>query len=183
MAQQLEIISEIVSNEITDGCNFHNIKLMSFDSYKNVAEVLKEYNITSTEENYIVETEVKLRDYFKEELEFSLREFVFEESEYAVCETIIFPVLREVYRNYRDEFTLWSHKAIAYDEKLSGTPDYILAKRSPLGKEIFEQPFFVTVEAKRDDFIKGWGQCLAEMVRLAKGRPQAGDGEGEPGGA
>lgn len=149
---------------------------MSFDSYKNVAEVLKEYNITSTEENYIVETEVKLRDYFKEELEFSLREFVFEESEYAVCETIIFPVLREVYRNYRDEFTLWSHKAIAYDEKLSGTPDYILAKRSPLGKEIFEQPFFVTVEAKRDDFIKGWGQCLAEMVAISK-LNEAGDNQ------
>ncbi|NET54837.1 MAG: hypothetical protein F6K47_01095 [Symploca sp. SIO2E6] len=141
---------------------------MSFDSYKNVSEVLQEYNITSAEENYIVETAISIRDYFKEELAFSLREFVFEESEYAVCETIIFPVLREVYRGYRKEFTLWSHKAITYDEKLSGIPDYILAKRSPLGKEIFDQPFLVTVEAKKDDFIKGWGQCLAEMVAINK---------------
>jgi len=141
---------------------------MSFDSYKNIGEVLQEYSITSAEESYIVETAINIRDYFKEELAFSLREFVFEESEYAVCETIIFPVLREVYRSYRNKFTLWSHKAIAYDEKLSGIPDYILAKRSPLGKEVFDQPFFVTVEAKKDDFIKGWGQCLAEMVALSK---------------
>ncbi|NES24815.1 MAG: hypothetical protein F6K41_39385 [Symploca sp. SIO3E6] len=141
---------------------------MSFDSYKNISEVLQEYSITSVEENYIVETEINLRDYFKEELEFSLREFVFEESEYAVCETMIFPVLREVYRSYREQFTLWSHKAIAYDEKLSGVPDYILAKRSPLGKEIFEKPFFIVVEAKKDDFLKGWGQCLAEMVAINK---------------
>jgi len=141
---------------------------MSFDSYKNISEVLQEFSITSVEKNYIVETEINFRDYFKEELEFSLKEFMFEESEYAVCETIIFPVLKEVYRSYREKFTLWSHKAIAYDEKLSGVPDYILAKRSPLGKEIFEKPFFIVVEAKKDDFIKGWGQCLAEMVAINK---------------
>ncbi|NER50210.1 MAG: hypothetical protein F6J92_26750, partial [Symploca sp. SIO1A3] len=50
---------------------------MSFDSYKNISEVLQEYSITSVEENYIAETEINLRDYFKEELEFSLKEFMF----------------------------------------------------------------------------------------------------------
>ena len=105
---------------------------------------------------------------FREELAFSIQEFVFEESEYAVCETIVFPILREVYKSYRDRFTLWSHKSIRYDEKLYGIPDYILAKRSPLGKEVFETPFFVTIEAKKDDFVKGWGQGLAEMVAIQK---------------
>ncbi len=141
---------------------------MSFDSYKNIGEVLKDYGITSSEDNYIIETEIMIRESFKEDLEFCLREFTFEESEYAICETIIFPILKEVYRSYRDKFTLWSHKPLVYDEKLSGIPDYIVAKRSPLGKEVFEKPFFVAVEAKRDDFIKGWGQCLAEMVAIQK---------------
>ena len=109
-----------------------------------------------------------IRDAFREELEFCLREFAFEESEAAVCETIIFPVLKEAYRNYRDRFALWSHKAIAYDEQLSGTPDYILAKRSPLGKQVFEKPYLVAIKAKKDDFIKGWAQCLAEMVAIQK---------------
>ncbi|MEQ9621910.1 hypothetical protein [Coleofasciculus chthonoplastes] len=102
-----------------------------------------------------------------------MKELTFEESEYAICETIIFPVLKELYRLYRDKFTLWSHKSLIYNEKLSGVPDYIIAKRSPLGKEIFEQPFFVAVEAKRDDFTKGWGQCLAEMVAIQKMNDQS----------
>jgi hypothetical protein len=141
---------------------------MSFDSYKNVAEVLKEYSIISHEENFIVETEINIRDAFREDLEFSLREFTFEESEYAICEAIIFPILKEIYRSYRESFSLWSHKSLIYDAMLSGVPDYIVAKKSSLGKEVFEQPFFVAVEAKRDDFIKGWGQCLAEMVAIQK---------------
>lgn len=141
---------------------------MSFDSYKNIGEVLKEYNISSTEANFIIETEFTIRETFQEELMFSLREFNYNESEYAICEAIIFPVLKELYRSYREKFTLWSHKALVYDEKLSGIPDYLLAKKSALGKEVFEKPFFVAVEAKKDDFIKGWGQCLSEMVAIQK---------------
>ncbi|WP_414624644.1 hypothetical protein [Calothrix sp. CCY 0018] len=141
---------------------------MSFDTYKNIGEVLKEYNISSTEENFIIETAILIRETFQEELTFSLREFNYQESEYAICEAIIFPVLKELYRSYRDQFTLWSHKALVYDDKLSGIPDYLLAKKSALGKEVFERPFFVAVEAKKDDFIKGWGQCLSEMVAIQK---------------
>lgn len=141
---------------------------MSFDSYKTIGEVLQEFTITATEANYILETDTVIREAFKEDLEFCLREFTVDESESAICETIIFPLLKEVYRQYRDKFTLWSHKSITYDQKLTGIPDYILAKRSPLGKQIFEKPYFVAVEAKKDDFIKGWGQCLAEMVAIQK---------------
>lgn len=141
---------------------------MPFTAYKTIGDVLKEYQITAMEANYIVETEVAIREVFKEELEFNLREFVFAESEAAVCETIVFPILREVYRSYRDKLMLWSHKALVYDAKLSGIPDYILAKRSPLGKQVFERPFFVAVEAKKDDFVAGWGQCLAEMLAMQK---------------
>ena len=44
----------------------------------------------------------------------------------------------------------------------------MVAKRSPLGKVVLDQPYFVAVEAKKDDFIKGWGQCLAQMVAMQK---------------
>jgi len=141
---------------------------MSFDSYKNISEVLQEFNITAIEAEFIIESKIEVRSVFQEDLEFCLREFSFEESEYGVCEMIIFPILKELYRRYRNQFTLWSHKAIIYDEKLSGTPDYILAQRSTLGKQVFEKPYFLVVEAKKDDFIKGWGQCLAEMVAMQK---------------
>jgi hypothetical protein len=139
-----------------------------FTSYKEIGMVLKEYQIVSIEANYIVELETPISEYFKAELQFNLSEFAFYDSEYAVCENLIFPILREVYKIYRRKFTLWSHKSIAYDEKLCGTPDYIVAKRSPYGKEIFEKPFFIAVEAKKDDFIEGWGQGLAEMLAVQK---------------
>ncbi len=66
---------------------------MSFDSYKNIGEVLKEYSITSGESNFIVETTINIRDTFREDLEFSQREFSFGDSEYAICEAVIFPII------------------------------------------------------------------------------------------
>lgn len=63
---------------------------------------------------------------------------------------------------------MWSHKPISFDDKLCGKPDYIVAQKSPLGKPIFEKPFLITIEAKKDDFIAVWGQALAEMVAIQK---------------
>lgn len=65
---------------------------------------------------------------------------------------------------YSSKFTLWSHQSLNYDEKLSGFPEYILAKRSALGKVIFDKPYFILVEAKQDNFEAGWVPCLAEMI-------------------
>ena len=59
---------------------------------------------------------------------------------------------------------MWSHESLTYDENLSGFPEYILAKRSPLGKVVFDKPYLLLVEAKQDKFEEGWGQCLAEMI-------------------
>ncbi len=39
---------------------------------------------------------------------------------------------------------------------------------SPLGKRVFDRPYFVIVEGKKDDFNQGWGQCLAEMLAAQK---------------
>jgi hypothetical protein len=63
---------------------------------------------------------------------------------------------------------LWSHKFIAADSILSGTPDYIIAKRSELGKNVLGRPLVLVAEAKQNDFTKGWGQCLAELVAAQK---------------
>jgi len=72
--------------------------------------------------------------------------------------------LREVYKRYHDKYSFWIQKSIAYNDKLNGTPDYIIATRSALGKTVLELPLVVVVEAKENDFEQGWGQCLAELV-------------------
>lgn len=60
----------------------------------------------------------------------------------------------------------WITKAIAVatDSRLSGIPDYIIASRSELGKNVLGFPLVLIAEAKQNNFTKGWGQCLAELV-------------------
>ncbi|MEG4589468.1 hypothetical protein QUA54_30255 [Microcoleus sp. MOSTC5] len=137
---------------------------MPSSAYKTVGSVLKEFQITYTESNFIVETEFHVSDYFREDLEFTMREGVVDNSEFAICENLIYPVLKEVWKRYYSGFVLWSHQSLTYDQYLSGFPEYILAKRSVLGKVVFEQPYFLLVEAKQDNFENGWAQCLAEMI-------------------
>ena len=137
---------------------------MSFGSYKSIGAVVKEFQITYTEFDFIVETEFSISDYFREDLQTMMRDGVVDNSEFAICENLIYPVLKEVWKCYRSNFILWSHQSLTYDNNLSGFPEYILAKRSPLGKVVFDKPYLLLVEAKQDKFDEGWGQCLAEMV-------------------
>ncbi|MCL1465981.1 hypothetical protein [Argonema galeatum] len=137
---------------------------MSFSSYKSIGAVVKEFQITYTEFDFIVETEFSISDYFREDLQTVMRDGVVDNSEFAICENLIYPLLKEVWKCYRSKFILWSHQSLTYDQNLSGFPEYILAKRSPLGKVVFDKPYLLLVEAKQDKFDEGWGQCLAEMV-------------------
>ena len=54
------------------------------------------------------------------------------------------------------------------DHDLSGIPNYVISKKSALGKIIFESPYVAVVEAKKDDFSSGWAQCAAEMYAMQK---------------
>ncbi len=120
-------------------------------------------------DNFIIETEFAVSQGFRDELELIFNEGVFDNSEIAICENIIYPVLKEVWKAYRSKFLLWSHQNLSYDENLCGVPDYVLAKRSPLGTVVFDKPYFVLVEAKKEsDFTEGWGQCVAEMVAVQR---------------
>ena len=69
---------------------------------------------------------------------------------------------------------LWIGKSIAYDDILSGTPDYLVSTRSELGPRVVGSPLIILVEAKKNDFEMGWGQCLAELVAAQKINADAG---------
>ena len=141
---------------------------MPFTAYQSVADVARSFRIHFRREHFVIPLAAPLSDYFRAELDFTLREVPFDGSEAAACETLIYPFLREVWRSYLETLTLWSHQAITYDADLSGVPDYLVARRSPLGPFILDQPYLLIVEAKRDDFTRGWGQCLAAMLAAHK---------------
>ena len=137
---------------------------MAFSSYKTIGEVLKKFQVFYTEANFILEIAFNVSNYFREDLELVMREGVVDNSEFAICENLIYPVIKEVWKQYLNNFILWSHQSLNFNEKLSGFPEYILAKKSPLGKVVFDKPYFILVEAKQDNFEAGWAQCLAEMI-------------------
>ena len=140
---------------------------MAFSKYKNIGQVQEEFGISLQEQSFIPAAFVEPAEAFVQEFQFTLRTIpIF--SEGARTETIIFPILREIYKDYSEYFTLWIEKSMSYNSQLSGTPDYILAPKSPLGKTVFTKPLVAMVEAKKNDFEVGWGQCLAELVAAQK---------------
>ena len=113
---------------------------MPFTTYQSLSTVLQDYQIVAIEQNVVVERSIPVSEVLRADIEFSLRELVFDNSEYAICENLIYPVLKEIYKTYRQQLMLWSHQPLNFDAQLSGTPDYVVAQRSALGKFIFDRP-------------------------------------------
>ncbi len=141
---------------------------MAFTDYKTISAVQQDFQIKYEQDNFLDQKEFEISSSFIEEFQFSYEYIDVRASEYAICENIIYPILRESYKQYHKKLSIWSHKSIQYDEKLVGTPDYIVAMRSELGKLVFDKPLLMVVEAKKNDFDEGWGQCLAELVAAQK---------------
>lgn len=141
---------------------------MLFSEFKNIPEVQKKYEIKYRENNFIVPQLIKVSKIFQDEFNFDLENMDVFASEAARCEMIIFPVLREVYKAYITQLTLWVQKPINFDTELTGTPDYLVSRKSDYGKLLLETPLLAVVEAKKNDFEQGWGQCLAELIAAQK---------------
>jgi len=142
---------------------------MPFSDFKTIPDVQEKFMIRHVEDDFIApENTVEPSEQFLQELEFSRQYIDVFASEGARCEAVIFPVLREVYKGYAEHYALWIKKAIAYDEILSGIPDYFISTRSELGKLVVGTPLIMLVEAKKNDFEQGWGQCLSELVAAQK---------------
>ena len=142
---------------------------MVFSDFKVISEVQEKFRITYTIRDFIgAEETLSPSDQFLQEFEFCMEHINVFASETSRCEAVIFPVLKEIYKGYTDRYTLWSGKPITYDETLRGTPDYFIATRSELGLSVVGKPLIILVEAKKNDFEQGWGQCLAELVAAQK---------------
>ncbi len=141
---------------------------MAFSDFKNVADVQKKYDIKYQEEVFIVAEDTKPPESFSIDFEFYKKNIDIFSSEASRSEIVISPILREIYKKYYKKYSFWIQKNIFYDKILSGTPDYIFSGRSELGKTVLDRPIVIVVEAKRNDFEQGWGQCLAELVAVQK---------------
>lgn len=137
---------------------------MAFSDYKNLAQAQTQFKIKYQEADFIAAQELAPSPQFLAEFEFNRVNLDMFSSEGARAEIIIFPILREAYKHYAQQYSLFVQRYIICDADLSGTPDYIIAAKSALGKTVLETPLVVVAEAKKNDFEQGWGQCLAELV-------------------
>lgn len=143
---------------------------MAFTSFKNLNEIVKTYKLYYDSQEFIpaiLEDTRKPSAHLTETLEFNLKETVYDISEAALCESIIYPILQDVWKGYKDKLFLWSHTSIEVDEDLTGIPDYLIAQKSEFGR-VLGLPLLTTVEAKKDNFSEGWVQCVAQLMAMQK---------------
>ncbi len=141
---------------------------MAFSDFKTISEVQEKFRITYADADFIEVQPSNPSVEFLRDFEFTREHIYVFGSEAARCEAVIFPILKESYKAYADKCALWIKQSIAYDDILNGTPDYFVSTRSELGKTIVGSPLILFVEAKKNDFEQGWGQCLAELVAVQK---------------
>ena len=100
---------------------------MAFTDFKTIAEVQEQFLIRYETSEFIHPQPVIVSSTLEEELSFVTRYVDTRVSEFAIRETLIFPVLREAYKKYAVQFSLWSHRFVKYDDRLTGTPDYFIS--------------------------------------------------------
>lgn len=150
---------------------------MAFTSFKNINEIVKTYKLYYDSQEFIppyLGSARKPSSHLLETLDFNLKETVYDISEAALCESIIYPLLQDVWKSYRDKLFLWSHTSIEADEDLTGIPDYLIAQKSEFGR-VLGLPLLTTVEAKKDNFSEGWVQCVAQLIAMQKLNKEKGD--------
>ena len=142
---------------------------MAFNNrYKSLSEVITAYNLIFGRSDFDFIEAHSAPEVLREDIRFTLENVAYEVSEAAICENLIYPVLKAAWRPFSNVFSIWSHQALGYDNELSGIPDYVISKRSERGVIVFEEPHIAVIEAKKDDFTAGWAQCGLEMVAIQK---------------
>ena len=137
---------------------------MPFSEFKNINMVLEKYPLRIKREKFLPDAMLELPDWFIENLDFSIENGQINESEFFYCEAFIYPFLQEAWKRHQ-KLQLWSHQSIYYSDELSGEPDYLLSYiPDEVIRNIINKPLLAVVEAKKENFTEGWGQCLAELI-------------------
>lgn len=105
---------------------------MAFSDFKTIPEVQEKYSIRHIENDFIAVTETAITpsEQFLQELAFSRQYIDVFASESARCEAVIFPVLREVYKEYAEDYALWI-KNRSSTMKPSAAPRITLFQHDP----------------------------------------------------
>ncbi|MGH9840259.1 MAG: hypothetical protein ACREEM_15865 [Blastocatellia bacterium] len=141
---------------------------MPFSQFQTVGQVIRKYPLQIEQKNFLPEITTGLPDWLIENIRFALEQRSREDNESFLAETLIVPLLLQAWKGH-NKLKLWSHRTISYNDELLGEPDYLIAAK-PVGvtDRFLVTPMLAIVEAKKEDFDRGWGQCLIGMLTCQK---------------
>ncbi len=142
---------------------------MAFTDYKNYTTLKAKYPQIMVNSAKFLPSEfvdVPVAESLREDLEFNL--ITYRSNEYYAVEALISPTLRAAWKKYALQMNMWTHQAIKYDEDLSGVPDYLFTNLDGTQYEFMSYPIVTSVEAKAENFVEGWSQCIAQMIACQK---------------
>lgn len=137
---------------------------MAYGNFKTIEEVARAFDIEAGERTHFIgQKEIAIPECLFSMIAENISDSLTFVNETTICERIISPVLHIVSKKY-EQLKVWSHVSYNIDEQkgLVGEPDYLIAPRTKYGE--MARPSLCVIEAKRDDFVQGWAQALAEMV-------------------
>ncbi len=141
---------------------------MSFGNFETIEQVLAKYPLKLQKSNFLPNVTLEPPALFLENLNFALQMQTDAESEMFFREYFIAPCIVQAWKRH-PHLQIWSNSTLKYDNDLFGEPDYLVSYRDEgVISKLVSQPLLAVSEAKRQDFVKGWGQCLAEMVACQK---------------
>ena len=142
---------------------------MAFTDYKNLTILkAKHPQIIVKSEEFIPELPLlEIEATLQKDVKKNLR--TYRSNEFYATETLVSPILRYVWQNmYWEDMNMWTHQAIKYDDDLCGVPDFMFTHLDQKQYQILSYPIITTVEAKADNFVEGWAQCIAQMLACQK---------------
>jgi hypothetical protein len=142
---------------------------MSYSEFT-IDKIKKQFHIIIDETTNLFSEikEAKISDYLRLTLDENIPLALAVSTEKARSELIISPVLVELRKITNHKISLFPGVDFNVDagKGLNGICDYIIAKSSE--QLAITAPVIMLVEAKNEDMIRGYGQCIAEMIAAQK---------------
>ncbi len=138
---------------------------MKFSEFKNNSEMLAYFGLQVQRSkffNFDQIQAIQLPDLVIEDIDFFLSNRGNTDMEFYACEAFIFPLLKEAWKRNR-RAKLFSHPQIKYED-LVLVPDYVVTPKDKTGIDTFQKPLLITVEAKNDDYEKGWADVYRQLI-------------------
>jgi len=135
---------------------------MPYGKFERIEQVADTFSITVKRASFLEKRDLPVDDFFLRRMQRALLKDVNFVNEDAIRQHLIAPILDIVSEQYA-ELEVWSEVTYTVDatRDLDGKPDYLIAPYAENGG--IATPPLCIMEAKEQDWKKGWAQAFAEM--------------------